>query len=90
LISSSSRDGIIPSSLSSVVPAETELDRGRDGPASVPRTWFGLGDKGDTGCGGWKACNFGFELDSHKLLISTHSTRRSPRHEIPRYLEGTY
>jgi hypothetical protein len=79
-----------PSSLSSIVPAEIELDRGRDGPASVLRTWFGLGDKGDAGGGGWKACSFGFELDSHKLTISARSIPGSPYHGIPRYVEGTY
>ena len=64
------RDGTNPSSLSSVVPAEIEFDRGRDGPASVTIVWAGLGDKGEIGGGGWKACNLGFELDSHRLTIS--------------------
>ena len=63
-----------------MVPADTESDRGRDGPASVTTDWFGFGDKGEIGGGGWKACNLGFELDSQRLIISSIPDLKSGGH----------
>ena len=65
----------IGASISVDVPVVFVMIRGRDGPASV-FTWraaLGLGARGETGGGGWKGCNFGFELDSHKLTLAHDS-----------------